>query len=60
MVSDVVQSLESRVTHGSVDEIKAHIVLEPDLCSCDGPFEKAEFVEAEGRTERPISKGLID
>jgi len=41
VVSDVVPSLESRVTHGSVDEIGVRLVPKPDLRGHDGPFEKA-------------------
>ena len=60
MVFDVGSSLESRVVRGSTDKIEARFVLKPDLCGHDGPSEKAEFVGAEGRIERPISKGLVD
>jgi len=45
---------------GSTDKIEARLVLKPDPCSRDGPFEKAEFVGAEGRIERPIPKGLLE
>ena len=45
---------------GSTDKIEARLILKPDLCGHNGPFEKAEFVGAEGRIERPIPKGLLD
>ena len=60
VVSDVELSLESRVMHGSTNEIEARFLLKPDLCGRDGLFEKAEFVGPEGRIERQISKGLVN
>ena len=53
-------NLESRVMRESMDDTEACLVLKPDLCGRDGPFEKAELVGVEGRTERPISRGLVD
>lgn len=50
---------ESRVLRESVDEIEVFLVLKPDLCGRDSPLER-EFVGVEGRTERPISRGLVD
>jgi len=44
----------------STDETEACLVLKPDLCGRDGPFEKAELVGVEGRIERLISRGLVD
>ena len=57
--ADVGSSLKSRVMRGSTDETEARLVLKPDHHR-DGPFEKAEFAGAEGRIERPTSKGLVD
>jgi len=59
-VSDVESSLESRVMRESIDETEACLVLKPDLCGRDGPFEKVELVGVVGRIERPISRGLVD
>lgn len=58
-VSDVGSFLESRVMLESADEIEVCLVLNPDLCGRDGPFEKAELVGVDGRTERPISRGFV-
>ena len=57
---DVGSSLKSRVMRGSTDETEARLVLKLDRRRRDGPFEKAEFAGAEGRVERPTSKGLMD
>jgi hypothetical protein len=58
-VSDIESALDSRVVCESTDEIEACLVLKPDLCGRDGPPEE-ELVGVEGRTERPISRGLVD
>ena len=50
--SDIESALES------TDEIEVCLVLKPDLRGRDGPPE-AELVGVEGRTERPISRGLV-
>jgi len=55
-------NLESRVARESKDEIE-DCLLKPDLCGRNGPFENAEVVgvdDVEGRTRRPISRGLVD
>ena len=57
-VSNAESPLESRVAFESIDEIEV-CLLKPDFCGRDGPFEKG-FVGVEGRTERPISRGLVD
>lgn len=44
----------------SIDETEPCLVLKPDLCGRDGPFEKVEFVGVVGRIERPSSRGLVD
>ena len=51
--------LESRVARESTDEIEFCLALKPDFCGRDGPLE-TELVGVEDRTERPISKGLVD
>jgi hypothetical protein len=52
-------ALESRVMCESTDETEVCLVLKPDRCGRDGPLEE-ELVGVEGRTKRPISRGLVD
>ena len=43
---------------GPADEIEVCLALRPDLCGRDWPFERAELVGVDGRTEQSIRDTL--
>ena len=61
LLTSLQRGVKTRVMRESTDEIEICLVPKRNPCSRDGPFtERAELAGVEDRTERPISRGLVN